>query len=169
MIETRALAGQFEAKGMSRVRFFLLNGFILGYLLLLPLLFATKYEVWPVCTYGMYQATFTHHDREHVVEYYTVAGGQEKWIDLMSGPILQWDYTFGTVIRKFGLTSPTTKKFLAASLEQIRVEAQTNDPQAPLPTALRVYANDYRYPVSGDYQPTLTHSVLLLEVDRGQP
>ncbi len=117
----------------------------------------------------MYEWTFSRQDHKGVTEFYTVAGSQEKWLDLKSGPILQWDHTFGAVIRKFGLRSATTEKFLAASLEQIRAEARAQDPGAPLPTALRVYSSDYHYPVSGDDRPLLTHRTLLLAIEREQP
>ena len=153
---------------MSRARFLLVNGFIAGYLVLTALLFATGYELWPVCTYWMYENVMVR-GNENVIEYYTVAEGREKWIDIQSGPLLPWVPTLSVVAKQDGWSGAHTKKFFLAALEQLRSENRADDPGAPLPTAIRAYITSYHFPDSGDYQPIRTARTLLLEVDRPQP
>jgi hypothetical protein len=154
--------------GMSPVRSVVVNGFILGYLLLTALLFVTGYELWPFCTYWMYEGTLARGDGK-AIEFYTVADGREKWIDIQSGPVLQWVFSFEAVAKKDGWSDPRTKRFLATSLEEMRRESRTDHPSEPLPTAIRVYSSDYHFPDSGDYQAIRTGRTLILEVDRERP
>jgi hypothetical protein len=155
---------------MSPLRRLLINGFILGFLVLYAFTILDRREGWPICNYPMFAAIENWADLERP-EFFVVRGNRE--VRLLAGhhsmAAMCLEYSVPHFVGGNDWRSGNAKTALTLILGGLVDEWNAGGKPSGEPTALRVYQVTYHFPRLGDPTPKVISKTLLLEVGRTSP